>query len=175
MADRPHQNSAETQNTRAPRSPQPNHSITFSNSNTSAFLRTLKDHAPNSSQLVGLLSLLISGSILLLLAGLTVTATVLGVIFFTPLILFTSPIWFPIGAFLFVVTAAFVSLCGFGVALVGGLSWIYRYFRGMHPPGSDRFDYARSRIYDTASHVKDYATQYGGYLQSKVKDAAPGA
>ncbi|KAF3969139.1 hypothetical protein CMV_007030 [Castanea mollissima] len=115
------------------------------------------------------------GSILLLLTGLTVTATVLCIIFFTPLILFTSPIWFPIGAFLFVVTAGFMSLCGFGVALVAGLSWIYRYFRGMHPPGSDRFDYARSRIYDTASHVKDYATQYGGYLQSKEKDAAPGA
>ena len=52
---------------------------------------------------------------------------------------------------------------------------MYRYFRGMHPPGSDQVDYARSRIYDTASHVKDYASQYGGYLQIKVKDAAPGA
>ncbi|KHN05978.1 hypothetical protein glysoja_046115 [Glycine soja] len=52
---------------------------------------------------------------------------------------------------------------------------MYRYFRGLHPPGSDRVDYARSRIYDTASHVKDYARDYRGYLQSKVKDAAPGA
>ncbi|KAJ6976355.1 hypothetical protein NC653_028468 [Populus alba x Populus x berolinensis] len=41
--------------------------------------------------------------------------------------------------------------------------------------GSDQVDYARNRIYDTASHVKDYAREYGGYLQSKVKDAAPGA
>ena len=133
-------------------SPHQNHSITFSNSTTSAFLRKIKDHAP---------TLLISGSILLLLTGLTVTATVLCIIFFSPLILFTSPIWFPIGAFLFVVAAGFMSLCGFGVALVAGLSWIYRYFRGMHPPGSDRFDYGRSSIYDTASHVKDYATQVG--------------
>ena len=108
-------------------SPHQNHSITFSNSTTSAFLRKIKDHAP---------TLLISGSILLLLTGLTVTATVLCIIFFSPLILFTSPIWFPIGAFLFVVTAGFMSLCGYGVALVAGLSWIYRYFCGMHPPGS---------------------------------------
>ena len=130
-------------------SPYQNHSITFSNSTTSAFLRKIKDHAP---------TLLISGSILLLLTGLTVTATVLCIIFFSPLILYTSPIWFPIGAFLFVVTAGFMSLCGFGVALVAGLSWIYRYFCGMHPPGSDRFDCGRSWIYDTASHVKNYAT-----------------
>ena len=88
------------------KSPHQKHSITFSNSTTSAFLRKIKDHAP---------TLLISGSILLLLSGLTVTATVLCIIFFSPLILFTSPIWFPIGAFLFVVTAGFMSLC---VALV---------------------------------------------------------
>ncbi|XP_050290797.1 oleosin-like [Quercus robur] len=124
------------------RRPHQNHSITFSNSTTSAFLRKIKDHAP---------TLLISGSILLLLTGLTVTATVLCIIFFSPLILFTSPIWFPIVAFLLVVTAGFMSLCGFGVALAAGLSWIYRYFRGMHPPGSDRFDNGRSLIYDTAS------------------------
>ena len=61
------------------------------------------------------------------------------------------------------------------MGLVAGLSWMYRYLRGQNPPGSGRIDYARSRIYDTASHVKDYAREYGGYLQNKVKDAAPGA
>lgn len=66
-------------------------------------------------------------------------------------------------------------MCGFGVVAVAALSWVYRYFRGLNPPGSDRVNYARNRIYDTASHVKDYAREYGGYLQSKVKDAAPGA
>ncbi|KDP20078.1 hypothetical protein JCGZ_05847 [Jatropha curcas] len=143
--------------------------------NGSTFLRKLRAHAPNSTQLVGLLTLLITGSILLLLAGLTVTATVLALIFFAPLIVISSPIWIPVAIFLFISVAGFLSICGFAAAVVGGLSWIYRYFRGLNPPGSDRFDYARSRIYDTASHVKDYAREYGGYLQSKVKDAAPGA
>ena len=36
-------------------------------------------------------------------------------------------------------------------------------------------DYARSRIYNTASHVKEYAREYGGYFHDKAKDAAPGA
>lgn len=56
------------------------------------------------------------------------------------------------------------------------MAWLYKYFRGLHPVGSDRVDYARSRIADTASHVKDYAWEYGGgYFKGKVKDAAPGA
>ncbi|KAJ4713330.1 Oleosin [Melia azedarach] len=143
--------------------------------NTNSFLRKLQAHAPNSTQLIGFLTLFISGSILLFLTGLTVTATILGLIFFAPLLILSSPIWVPIGVILFIVVAGFLSFCGFGVAVLAGLSWIYRYFRGMHPPGSERVDYARSRIYDTASHVKDYAREYGGYLQSKVKDAAPGA
>ncbi|CAJ1944336.1 unnamed protein product [Sphenostylis stenocarpa] len=139
------------------------------------FLRKLQDRAPNSSHLAGILTLLVTASVLLLLAGLTLTGTVLGLIFFTPLIIISSPVWVPASTLLFLITAGFLSVCGFGVALIAALSWIYRYFRGLHPPGSDHVDYARSRIYDTASHVKDYAREYGGYLQSKVKDAAPGA
>ncbi|KAM1478031.1 hypothetical protein TB2_039238 [Malus domestica] len=170
MADR-HQNPAQTQQQqRAPR-----HSNHNTPTNASTFLRKLQGSAPNSTQLVGFLTLLVSGAILLLLTGLTVTATVLGVMFFTPLIIVSSPIWVPLGIILFLTAGFFVSMCGFGAAAVAGLSWMYRYFKGMHPPGSDRVDYARSRIYDTASHVKDYAREYGGYLHSKVKDAAPGA
>ncbi|KAJ9187317.1 hypothetical protein P3X46_002786 [Hevea brasiliensis] len=143
--------------------------------NTSTFLRKLQAHAPNSTQLFSFLTLLISGSILLLLTGITVTVTVLVLIFFAPLIIVSSPIWVPVGILLFLSVAGFLSVCGVVVAFVGGLSWMYRYYRGMNPPGSDRLDYARSRIYDTANHMKDYAKEYGGYLQSKVKDAAPGA
>ncbi|CAI0400315.1 unnamed protein product [Linum tenue] len=131
----------------------------------------LPTNAAPSSQLLGLLTLLITGSILLLLTGVTVTVAFLTLIFLAPLLIVTSPLWVPLAAFAFVLTAGFVAL----VATAGGLAWGYRYYRGMHPVGSDRVDYARSRIYDTAAHVKDYAREYGGYLQSRVKDAAPGA
>ncbi|KAM6602389.1 hypothetical protein CsatA_021998 [Cannabis sativa] len=141
----------------------------------SSLLRKLQIHAPNSTQLLGILTLIVSGSIFLFLTGATVTVTILALILFSPLIILTIPIWVPIGCFLIAITAAFLSFCGFGVAAVAVAAWVYKYFRGLHPPGSDRVDYARSRIYDTASHVKDYAREYGGYLQSKAKDAAPGA
>ncbi|KAJ6977154.1 oleosin 1 [Populus alba x Populus x berolinensis] len=127
----------------------------------STFLRKLQLHiGSNSSQLVGLLTLIISGSVLLLLTGITVTGSVLGLTLLTPLIIISSPIWIPMGIVLFFVVAGLLSFCGFG---------------RFESTGSDQVDYARNRIYDTASHVKDYAREYGGYLQSKVKDAAPGA
>ncbi|VFQ87428.1 unnamed protein product [Cuscuta campestris] len=135
-------------------------------------LRRFQENAPNSTQLVGILTLVVSGGILLLLTGLTLTATVLGLIIFAPLIIISSPVWVPVGAVLVVAVAGFLSACGFGIAAAVMASWLYRYLRGLHPPGSDRFDYARSRLVDTANHVKDYA---GGYLHGKAKDAAPSA
>ncbi|KAJ6672579.1 OLEOSIN [Salix viminalis] len=154
--------------------PSPTHRPTTHNG--SALLRKLQAHVgSNPSQLVGLSTLLISGAILLLLTGIAVTGSTLGLILFTPLIIISSPIWAPISVFLFFVVAGFLTFCGLGLAVAAGLSWAYRYFRGLNPPGSDQVDYARSRIYDTASHVKDYAREYGGCLQSKAKDAAPGA
>ncbi|XP_078153339.1 oleosin family protein [Carex rostrata] len=137
--------------------------------------RRFHDHAPNSTQVVGFLTLVISGAILLLLTGVTITGTVMGLIFLAPILLLTSPIWVPVVFVLFVLVAGFLSTCGVAVAALAGTTWMYKYFTGRHPVGSDRVDYARSRIADTASHVKDYAREYGGYIQSRVKDAAPGA
>ncbi|CAN0916115.1 unnamed protein product [Linum grandiflorum] len=128
-----------------------------------------------STQLVGLLTLLLSGTILIVFTGLTITMAILTLIFFGPLLIISSPIWIPVGTLLFVLVSGFLTLCGCFVAFVAGLAWTYRYFKGMNPPGSDQVDYARTRIYDTATHVKDCAKEYGGYLQTKAKDAAPGA
>lgn len=140
-----------------------------------ALFRKIQERAPNSTQVLGFLTLVVSGGILLLLTGLTLTAAVGGLVFFAPLVVLTSPIWVPAGAVLFVAAAGFLTSCGFGVVALAAASWVYRYARGRHPPGSGRLDYARTRIVDTASHVKDYAREYGGYLRSRVKDAAPGA
>ncbi|PKU79432.1 oleosin 1-like [Dendrobium catenatum] len=141
----------------------------------SALLRWIQEHAPTSSQVVGFFSLVISAAILLILAGLTVSGATLGLIVFGPLLLITSPVWVPVGAVAFVLLAGAASAVGAAVAAAAVATWLYRYFTGRHPVGSDRIDFARSRIVDTASHVKDYAREYGGYLQSRIKDAAPGA
>lgn len=139
------------------------------NNPVASFLRQLQSKAPNhSGQLFGLLAFFISGGILLLLTGITVTAFVLGFIAFLPIIIISSPIWIP----LFLLVSGFLSLAGMVFGTAALISWTYRYFKGMHPVGSDQVDYARSRIFDTAAHVKDYA---GGYIHGKQKDAAPGA
>ncbi|KQK04740.1 oleosin 16 kDa [Brachypodium distachyon] len=153
------------------------HNNTSSSSATTPLLHRLLQttHGPTSTQLVGFLTLLLAGAALLVLAGLTVTGAVVGLIFLGPIALLTSPIWVPFAVAAFLLAAAFLSAVGLAVAAMAAATWAYRYFTGRHPVGADRVDYARSRIADTATHVKDYAREYGGYLHGRAKDAAPGA
>lgn len=141
----------------------------------SSLLARIGSRAPNSTQVLGVVTLVIAGAVLLVLAGLTVTAGVTGLAIFGPLILITIPIWVPAAAVAFLGVTGMLSAAGFAVAAVAGAAWLYRYLTGGQPVGSGRVDYARSRIADTASTVKDYARECGGYLQSRNKDAAPGA
>ncbi|XP_057444174.1 oleosin-like [Lotus japonicus] len=140
---------------------------------TTSLLRTLlQERVSNSKQLFGVFTLLITVTISLILTGLTVVVAILGLIVFAPVIIVLSPIWVPACAALFLVTAGFLCTCGFGLVVFAVLTWMYRYFRGLHPPGSDRVSYARYPVYEPASHGGA-----GGYLlHSKVvESAAPGA
>ncbi|GAU49895.1 hypothetical protein TSUD_281800 [Trifolium subterraneum] len=92
----------------------------------------LRNNVSNSTQLFGLLTLLIISTISLILTGLTLVIIIMGLIFFSPLIILLSPIWVPVFTILFVFTVMFLSTCGFGIVVVAMLSWMFRYFRGLH-------------------------------------------
>ncbi|GLJ34524.1 hypothetical protein SUGI_0694250 [Cryptomeria japonica] len=132
------------------------------------FMDKILDYAPNSTQVLGAAALVTTGAILLFFTG-------LATLVLAPVLILLSPVLIPAGALLFVTVAGIFSAGCFALAAFLGVSWFYNYLNGRHPPGSDQVDYARMRIAHTASHVKDYAKGYGGYLQGKRQDAAPGA
>ncbi|KAE9587546.1 putative oleosin [Lupinus albus] len=105
----------------------------------SSLLRKFQAHVITSPKLFGLYALLITGAISLFLSGLTfvLVGTVLGLIILMPLIILSSPIWFPAFTVLFIVIVGFFSLCVFGIIVVLAVfSLMYRYFRG--PSYSDQ-------------------------------------
>ncbi|CAN8270258.1 unnamed protein product [Cochlearia groenlandica] len=146
-------------------------STTDRKSTVVSLLRKLKSHSPTSTELFDYFGLFISIGIFAFLLGITFTAVIIGSIVFFPLIIVSSPIWIPI----FAIFAGLLTISCSVLGTVAVVWWTYRYYRGMHPVGSVHMDYARSRVYDTASHVKDYAREYGGYFHGRAKDAAPGA
>ncbi|CAK7353106.1 unnamed protein product [Dovyalis caffra] len=97
------------------------------------------------------------GAALLVLAGLTLTGTVIAVVVATPILVLFSPVLVPAAAVVFLVTSGFFFSGGSGLAAIMVLLWIYNYVTGEHPPRADKLDYARGRIAETAKDMNDRA------------------
>lgn len=122
-------------------------------------------------QTVKFLTAATTGASLLVLSGLVLTATVIGLVVATPLLVLFSPVLVPAAFAIFLTFAGFVSSGGFGLAAIAALGWIYNYVSGKHPPGADKLDYARHVIADKARDMKERAKDYGHAVQHKVHDA----
>ncbi|KAG5048518.1 hypothetical protein JHK85_009621 [Glycine max] len=120
---------------------------------------------PPSRQTVKFITAATIGITLLLLSGLTLTGTVIGLIIATPLLVIFSPILVPAAFVLFLVASGFLFSGGCGVAAIAALSWIYNYVSGNQPAGYDTLDYAKGYLADKARDVKERAKDYGSYAQ----------
>ncbi|KAL3013838.1 hypothetical protein AAZX31_06G075700 [Glycine max] len=129
---------------------------------------------PPSRQTVKFITAATIGITLLLLSGLTLTGTVIGLIIATPLLVIFSPILVPAAFVLFLVASGFLFSGGCGVAAIAALSWIYNYVSGNQPAGSDTLDYAKGYLTDKARDVKERAKDYGSYAQGRINEATQG-
>ncbi|KAF1871776.1 hypothetical protein Lal_00020571 [Lupinus albus] len=118
-----------------------------------------------SRQTIKFLTAATIGISLMLLSGLILTGTAIGLITATPLLVLFSPILVPAAFVLFLAASGFLFSGGCGVAAVAALSWIYNYVSGKHPVGADKHDYARGVILDKARDVKDRTKDYASYAQ----------
>ncbi|KAJ7525677.1 hypothetical protein O6H91_17G061500 [Diphasiastrum complanatum] len=149
---------------------------------TKGMIQKMRDKAPlNRNQVIGLISLLTGGTVLLVGGGLALAGTIITLIIASPLLLLASPVLIPIGIMLFLGTAGFLATGVTLLVLFSVVSSIYRYFKaGRSPvPGKDEVEDARQRLLETAGQlqerVREYGSNVGGALQSKVQEAAPGA
>lgn len=127
------------------------------------------NNPPAARQTIKFLTAATIGVSLLLLSGLILTGTVIGLIIATPLLVLFSPILVPAAIVLVLAAGGFLFSGGCGVAAIAALSWIYNYVTGKHPAGSDRLDYAKGVIADRARDVKDRAKDYAGRAQEATQ------
>ncbi|CAK9217155.1 unnamed protein product [Sphagnum troendelagicum] len=131
-----------------------------------------QQNAPNSRQVLGLVTLLLAGGLLLLLGGLALTGTTITALLATPVLIFFSPILIPLAVVAFFTIGGLLGAGTFGVAVLSVISWAYNYYKGRHPFGADQVDDVRQRLSETASQIKEKAHGYGSeakeYVQSKT-------
>lgn len=102
---------------------QQNQPITFTQT------RTRKGFHPSTSQLIVLATLVPFGATLLILAGLTLTATVVGLAVTTPLFIFFSPILLAAAVVIGLAIAGFLTSGAFGITSLSSFAWVASYLR----------------------------------------------
>ncbi|XP_074565256.1 oleosin 16 kDa-like [Curcuma longa] len=101
-----------------------------------------------------------AGGSMLVLSGLTLAATVVGLAVATPLLVIFSPVLVPAAISAALVAAGFLTSGGFGLAALSVLSWMYKYLTGKQPPGADQLEEARRRV---AARVREFKDQTTGH------------
>ncbi|KAL3817991.1 hypothetical protein ACJIZ3_003896 [Penstemon smallii] len=110
------------------------------------------------------------GGSLMVLSGLTLAATVIGLVVATPLLVIFSPVLVPATITLFLITAGLVTSGGFGATASFVFYWMYRYATGKHPIGADQLDRVRGRITHAAQDVREKAEQQFGQAQQHGRE-----
>lgn len=96
----------------------------------------------------------------MVLSGLTLAATVVGLVAATPLLVIFSPVLVPAAIVLFLITAGFLASGGFGATAVAVFYWMYKCATGEHPVGAEQLDCVREKIAGAAAQLKGRAEQY---------------
>ncbi|XP_010275437.2 PREDICTED: oleosin 1-like [Nelumbo nucifera] len=110
---------------------------------------------PNCQKVVKAVAAISIGGCVLLLAGLTLAATVIGLTLATPLLVIFSPILLPAAMAASLLITGFLTSGGLGVAGVSVLSWLYQYVTGKHPPGSDQLHQAEMKLQSAVKDMKE--------------------
>lgn len=96
-----------------------------------------------------------AGGSMMVLSGLTLVATVIGLTLVTPILVIFSPVLVPAAIAIFLICAGFLGSGGLGVAALSVISWLYRYVTGKHPVGADQLEQARATLAGKARDIKD--------------------
>ncbi|XP_068651420.1 oleosin L-like [Aristolochia californica] len=116
---------------------------------------------PKSYQAVKAATAVTLGGSMLVLSGLTLAGTVVGLTLVTPLLVIFSPVLVPAIIAVCLIGAGFLSSGGFGVAALSVLSWIYKYVTGKHPVGADQLEQARMALTSKVREIRERAEHYG--------------
>lgn len=105
--------------------------------------------SPSTSQVIVIATLVPLGATLLILAGLTLTATVIGLAVTTPLFVICSPVLLAAALVIGLSVAGFLTSGAFGVTSLSSFAWLASYLRRSRLTEQLRRQYAKPRLEDT--------------------------
>ncbi|EOY02487.1 hypothetical protein QUC31_018145 [Theobroma cacao] len=125
---------------------------------------------PSATQVLAVLTLLPVGGILLALAGLTLTGTVIGLCVATPLFIIFSPVLVPAAIAVGLAVAGFLSSGAFGLTGLSSLAYVFNRLRRATGTEQLDMDQAKRRMQDMAGYVGQKTKEVGQKIEGKANE-----
>ncbi|XP_061988563.1 oleosin H2-like [Rosa rugosa] len=126
----------------------------------------LPQHGPSASQVIAVITLVPLGGTLLLLAGLTLAGTFIGMALSTPLFVIFSPILVPAIATVGLAVAGILTSGAFGITGLSSFSWLANYLRRTHLPQQ-----AIRGVQETSGQLTQKARDLSQTVSEKTQEA----
>ncbi|XP_018809740.1 oleosin 18.2 kDa-like [Juglans regia] len=125
---------------------------------------------PPTSKVLAVVTLVPVAGFLLLLSGLTLAATFIGLAVSTPLLVMCSPVLVPAAALIGLAMTGFLASGAFGITGISSLSWIANYLRRARLP--EHLEHAKQRAQETAGQMGQTVTGKAQETAGRAQEAA---
>ncbi|KAK9742372.1 hypothetical protein RND81_03G167800 [Saponaria officinalis] len=128
-------------------------------------------NGPSASQLIALVTLVPVSGTLLLLAGLTLVGSVIGLAIATPVFILFSPVIVPAALLMALAVTGFLSSGAFGLTGLSALSRITNYLMKLGQNVPEELDYAKRRVADAVAYTGQKTKDVGQTIESKARES----
>ncbi|KAL9230181.1 hypothetical protein vseg_005567 [Gypsophila vaccaria] len=128
-------------------------------------------NGPTASQVIALVTLVPVSGTLLVLAGLTLVGSVIGLAVATPLFILFSPVLVPAALLMVLAVTGFLSSGAFGLTGLSALTRITSYLRQLGQRVPDDLDYAKRRVADAVAYTGQKTKDVGQTIESKARES----
>ncbi|OIW18330.1 hypothetical protein TanjilG_31470 [Lupinus angustifolius] len=129
-----------------------------------------RNKGPSTSHVLAIATIVPFGASLLILAFLTLTATVIGLAVAAPLLVFFSPVLVPAALIIGLAVAGFLTSGAFGVTSVSSFAWMASYLRRSRLP-----EQLQQTLGDLAQRTKEVAESGINKAQDMAQEAQSSA
>ncbi|KAF5476746.1 hypothetical protein F2P56_003451 [Juglans regia] len=127
---------------------------------------------PPTSKVIAVVTLLPLAGFFLLLSGLTLVATLIGLAVSTPLFVICSPVLVPAAVVIALAVTGFLASGAFGITGLSSLSWIANYLRRTRVP--EQLEHAKRRAHEAAGQMGQTVTGKAQETAGKAQEAGRG-
>ncbi|XP_074287236.1 oleosin 18.2 kDa-like [Silene latifolia] len=128
-------------------------------------------NGPTASQMIALVTLVPVSGTLLVLAGLTLVGSVIGLAVATPLAILFSPVLVPAALLVILAVTGFLSSGAFGLTGLSSLTRVTSYLRMVGERMPEELDYAKRRVADAVAYTGQKTKDVGQTIESKARES----